>query len=423
MSTRKEKTWSASTDTVSELIEEGGEMRRLGAGSNAVRLSVAGLLTLAACSTDAAQTATTTTTSATSATSTTSTTSPPPTSTTSSTSPITTTTVDPFSDREAYIAAAILTAPQDATDFDASCLAEGVVDAVGFDTLVGLEVLPDALFEADDFLQLGIEDSAGLRADLTDTFQLCTNLDQLAAESVASLGIELASVTVDCMIVEFADLIAELQVAVSIDADTDFGDKLAVDGTVIGARCGILALETAEGADVMWDTGQDLYVDALASQLAASSYDAVTIGLSDEQATCFASGIPPIIGVDVLSSTALTAGDLGLYLRQATPFDSLPFEITPDHAEGLALLYEGCVDVAALAAAKAALALENLGLDSELVGAYNECFIDNSDPASAYDSLVLGFLYGAASFDDPEFRKGVSEGLQIGEVCGAAVFG
>jgi hypothetical protein len=405
-------------------------MRRSGTGSNATRLMIAGLLTAAACSGESAQTATTMIAPATTSTAVATTTTLPPPATTSTTVttttevPATTTrTGDPMSDREAYIAASLTTAPEDSPDFDTSCASEGVVDAIGFETLVDLDISPEELFEAESFVSLNIEFTRELRAGLTDVFRQCTNVERLAVESIAASGVELHPVVEDCMIAGTADLLAEVQAVISIDPEIPFGEDIAIDAATIGARCGILAIRTADGADVVWDDGENLFVEALTTQLAASSYEDISVGVSDEEAGCFASGAVEIFGGAILSTPGLTAGDLGLYLRQAIDSEAIPFIVSPDHASLLAHLFEVCVDIATLNAASASLALESSGLDLELVSAFTQCFTDNYDPLVAHSTLYHGFLYGSSAFDRLEFREGLVDAIRIGELCGVEVFG
>jgi len=91
-------------------------------------------------------------------------------------------------DREEYVDAAMIDAPASTADFDTRCLAEGVVDAIGIDTLLELDVAPVELFEADDFLDLGVENTPGLRSGLEATLRRCTNLEGLASQVIGGLG-------------------------------------------------------------------------------------------------------------------------------------------------------------------------------------------------------------------------------------------
>jgi hypothetical protein len=345
-----------------------------------------------------------------------------PASTTAPTTSTTTTSVDPANTRDGYIAAALAVGPEDTPELDASCLVEGVVDAVGFDNLTALEVTAAELFEASDFSRLGIEDTPELRTDVADAFRECTNLERLAFDTIGVSEFELPRGTEQCVIDATVDLLADFLAVDAIDSSATSQDDLALRSTIAGIRCGTLSVQTAEGAEAEWDSGAGLFVDALASQLAASSYEDQPIGLSNDQARCVSSAVPAIIGVEALSSTGLTAGDIGLFLRQATSADSMPLTVNRDQAVELAVVYGDCVDVAALNAAGAAIVLQTLGVESGQLGEFIQCYVDSSDEVDIHDTLVLGFLYGSDYLDRPEFREMFIDNIRIGEVCGAIVF-
>ena len=304
------------------------------------------------------------------------------------------------------------------TEIDVDCLAEGYTAAIGVTALNQAEITPEQLSDMDSLAGLGIEIDASSRDELLAVTHLCTDFTTFADQAFLSFDLGIPERLKECVVSSIADLMASSVVDDLIDLS---GEQLdPIDALSLGRACVQQGAVTAAGADTRWLDGADDFTSSLAAQFAASSYEATAGGLFDNEAECFAASVVGILGDQRLSESETSAGVLGLYLRTLAPPDDLPLTLTDEDVDALTETYGGCVDLLRIRTEATTASLAGFGFDDTELAAFADCVLDQLDDAALDAEIWLGFRYGSAIVDQPEYEAITAQAFNIGLACSPA---
>jgi hypothetical protein len=253
------------------------------------------------------------------------------------------------SDRATYVAA--LERSGAFSPFDRAmsrCLAEGIVDTVGLDTI------SDAGLEADDFAELedlragGIRTTRSQRTHLADVFGECIPVEFWFQMFTEMSGVELPDEVVDCIASEvdtraFSATIAEEYAGT---ASSGFEEVLAEFQTA-GLTCNRrLGPDLGPQGELTLRDGSDAFAEAPASTLATPVQPDLPVTIEADEASCVATAVVDVLGAE-LEAADTTVADTAAYLSGIDPSE-LGLDVSRAQAEELATGYLDCVDVEAL---------------------------------------------------------------------------
>lgn len=318
--------------------------------------------------------------------------------------------------RDDYVAAVeeILTgAPPGVVDV--ACLAAGVVDAVGPETLRAVGAEPADFARIDSLEELGLAVTAELRADVAASFETCVDGGALAGELLPSLGLGLPDAVLDCVSEAVGDLVETSLADEFVDGSGGLGAETFSDAARLGAACSVQLAAEAPGSEVAWGDGEDVFSDALLTRMTTPAFEGAT-ALADDEGACVVPRVVEILAPAMSAEPSITVGDLVAYLGTAVTPAAIGLAVDEATATALAEANLGCVDQNRISAEAMGPVLEQM-LGAADIDALVACLDREITDEVQLGGLVLQYRFGTDVYSRPEFQAFFDASALAGETC------